>query len=184
MQTLQNFIVTETCHVLGLGPTLNDYKEADETTIGVNDIWRFRHSDYVVCVDPPNRWEPERKLGILMAKPRAFFTQYPSWKPLVHNYFPITLAKGCGFTSELDSERICKSTNSAYVAAVIAYKLGAKKIILWGVDLNGHQNLGRQNMLNISIKHFINLRNELKARGVELKVGSKNSFMYSALHPL
>ena len=39
-------------HVLGLGPGIANYVNYDHIpTVGVNDIWRYHHTDYVVCID-------------------------------------------------------------------------------------------------------------------------------------
>ena len=65
--------------------------------------------------------------------------------------------------------------NSPYVAIQVAAKLGAKTIVLHGVDLNEHKTLSK--FLNGTIARYLTLGTALQAHGIELYVGSSKSFL-------
>ena len=156
--------------VLGLGPSLAHYRPRPHITIGVNDIFRHHATDFVVVVDPPGRFTPDRKQTIIQSTPRAFFTSYTDWHGMVQNIRILQLAPGRGRLVELDTPKICFSNNSTFVATVMAYKMGAKKINLFGVDLTTHPSLGRDRMLVVAVHEFTNLGHALAHRGVEIHV--------------
>lgn len=163
-------------HVLGLGESLSKYVADGSKTIGCNDIWNYVQTDYVVCVDKPTCFsnEPERMKGIINGKQEKFFTHVKEWEGLVSNYSPIVLSKLRSDLSKLDSE-VPHSNNSAFVACVMAYKLGAKLIVMSGVDLKSHHKLGQDGVMKHAIRDFRNLQIELFSRGVELRVSSRVS---------
>ena len=64
--------------VLGLGASLAEFtadRASFDTTIGVNDIWARVQTDYVVCLDMPDRFTPERLQVMNACRPRAFYSQ-------------------------------------------------------------------------------------------------------------
>ena len=46
--------------ILGLGESLKNFSPNGSVTIGVNDIYKHFPADYVVCVDTPDKFNPER----------------------------------------------------------------------------------------------------------------------------
>ena len=181
MTTLPNLIVTKNIDVLGLGSSLSEYKNTENTTIGVNDIYGKHKVDIVVCIDPPHRFEPDRKAIIQSGKQSAFYTQHFGWDKLVKNYVPITLAKGLGLYMGLDSPDVCKSNNSAYVACIMAYKLGAKCISMYGVDIIGHHQLGLPRNIETAVSHFKELKEALLKRKVVLRIGTEKSPLFELI---
>lgn len=166
--------------VLGLGESLVNYSPTDIETIGVNDIWKHFKSDHIVCVDKPNRFDINRQNIIMESRPKTFFTQLDEWRN-VHNFKKIEFAIGRGKFDELDSDRICYGFSSPIVATVIAYKMGAKEIELFGVDFNTHPNF-IDYKLEKAIREFVLLKKELNKRGVVLKT-QPQSKLFSHFHP-
>jgi len=175
----QTFIVLNTiCHVLALGESLNTYiPNPEHSTIGVNDIFRKHKTNLLVVCDPMNRFTPERRQVIFNSRPDFLFTSFDDWK--VHpKYKRIQLAKGRGRLDDLDTPDVFPySNNSPFVACVIAYKLGAKKIILHGADFRTHPALSKPINLQRIKTDFSNLVALLSKRGVELNVSSPVSFL-------
>lgn len=155
--------------VLGLGESLVEYRPSGNITVGVNDIFRFHPVDYLVLVDPPERFmsEPNRYRAILEAAPKQFLCNR-HWP--VPNFKLITLASPRGSLQGLDSDKYCYSSNSPYVACIHAYKLGAKVIRLYGADFKTHTGLSNPSALKDVLKHFKALGDVLSARGVRLMV--------------
>jgi hypothetical protein len=164
-----------TIEVLGLGESLSEYKPNGNTTIGVNDIYSRVKTDYVVCVDTFEPFTHERLRTILNTKCKGFYTHLDCWKS-VQNYTEIKIHR----VAELDSELFRYSNNSPFVACILAYKLGAKKIILWGVDMNTHHALNG-NSRDKAISDYIKLKGDLKEKGCELVIGSPLSALHRIL---
>ena len=168
----------KTIHVLGTGPSLKYYKPDVNTTIGVNDIWKYHKTDHVVCVDMPKRFNKERLKVIVECDPLVFMTCYPdAWEPL-RNVKGLKLAPIRGSVDTLTNpKQICFSNNSAFVATVMAYHLGAKEIVLYGVDFTGHHDLSQPQKQKRAIQDFVKLLHALDKRGVKLMVSSKDSLL-------
>jgi len=169
--------------VLGLGETLNHYQNDGSTTIGVNDIQRYHSTDYVVCVDHTTVFNAERLQGIKNSKCIGFYTQLEDWNNLVQNVNIIEFNRGRGLIDGLDSDRFCYSNNSPYVACILAYKLGAKKIVLWGVDFNDHPHLNGS-AREKSFRDYKELQKALNKRGVSIYCGHEDSYLSTILRPL
>lgn len=159
-----------TTHVLGLGESLKEYKTDSNLTIGVNNIHSFVKTDYVVCIDQPHVFKEDRLNTILKTKCKGFYSHIDKWNHL-DNFNLIKFNSGRGTLNGFDSDKFCYSNNSTYVAVVLAYKLGAKNIVLHGVDFRTHKNF-RGNSFKRAIMDFRNLSIELNRRGVNLFVGS------------
>lgn len=171
----------KTIEVLGLGATLKNYQPSKNITIGVNDIWKKVSTDYVVCVDLPRVFSRARQLDIMLSNPAGFYSSRIEWKDKVKNFRFMELASGSGFLKELDSDKFCWSNNSTYAATVLAFKLGANKIILHGVDFNNHHAFSKPKNQEKALKDFKNLHDALKSRGVRLYVGSRESKLSEVL---
>lgn len=166
-------------HVLGLGETLEDFTPDGSMTIGVNDIHSRVKTDFVVCVDNPKAFNKERLKTIRETECEGFYTHVEDWKS-VKNYKPFEMASIRGRLDELDSEKFCYSTSSPFVACVLAYKMGAKQIVLWGVDYMSHQAF-KDHRRDTVLRHFKDLQKEFNKRGVELFVGDSFSYLSTFL---
>lgn len=164
-----------TIEILGLGESLSEYVPNGNITIGVNDIHSRIKTDYVVCVDVHEAFNRERLEVIKETKCKGFYSQLDCWQ-LLPNFNKISLSRICELN---DVDKFRCSNNSPFVACVLAYKLGAKKIVLWGVDFRTHQHLKDASFLR-ALDHYKWLKSELKKNGCDLVIGST----YSALHSL
>lgn len=111
---------------------------------------------------------------IVKSTPLKFFTNRKEWEN-VKGYQFINLAQVRGSLKELRSDKVCYSNNSPFVACVMAYKMGAKEIVLHGVDLVDHHALSKTEQFARAINDFKNLNNELKRDRVKMLVSSKYS---------
>jgi hypothetical protein len=170
-------------HILGLGESLIYYEPDGAVTIGVNDIYRYHKADYIVCVDLPRVFTEERLNIITGSRPKEFITLFPEWCA----YYPKTttrlISKAPAFRkfSFIDSHLYPCSNNSPFVATIHAYRLGAKEIILHGVDLKNHHALSREKTLAKAMKEYKLLNQEFQKREVKLYVGNYFSALSSFL---
>lgn len=165
--------VTSTVHVLGLGESLAEYAPDGCTTIGVNDIHSRVQTDYVVCVDHPKAFTAERQRTILQTDCKVFFSHVKEWNS-VRNFRMIDIAPGRANLLHLHGDKIVCGTSSPYVAAVIAYRSGAKRIVLHGCDYRTHPNF-KSSSLDQVRNHFHELSRKFSERNVQLFVGSNYS---------
>ncbi len=156
--------------VICCGESSKDYVNTGNVTVGVNDCYRIYPVDYLVCVDLPKAFSKERLRQILNSRPIKFYSFLNEWKPLMKTYEKITLANGSGNLKQLNTDKVCYSNNSAFVAVVMAYKLGAKEINLYGADFNTHPNFKDANNLKKTLKEFKELNKLLSLNGCKLMV--------------
>ncbi len=156
--------------ILGLGESLSLYdKDRFDLSIGCNDIWSRVKTDYVVCVDEPTRFSPERLRAIQTSEPISFYSHLNSWsergdfiKITLQSYYP-------SYICDLDVPDLPKSLCSPFVACAVAYKFHSpSEIHLFGVDLITHPHLSK-NIERIKL-HFLNLKRALNGKGILLIV--------------
>jgi len=176
--TYLNFAVMK-IDVLGLGESLKFYKPDGDVSIGVNDIWTRHQPDYVLCADVPSAFSAKKASETRMANCKGFYSQCLEWSD-IPNFRLLEFAGSRGSLQELDSEKFCYSNNSTYIACVLAYKLGAKKIVMHGVDFVDHPVFNGTSR-DKAVSDFKQLNDALRARGVELYVGNKYSFLSNFL---
>lgn len=170
-------------HILGLGPTLKTYleNEPEGTTWGVNDIGKKYPVDYLVIVDKPPRFPPDRMMWIKLAKPVKLWTPWDDWA-WHKSFHQFHLARYAGYLPSLDNpEEVCFSICSPYVATVLAHQDGAEEITLHGVDIADHWELGDPSKTARVLRDFEVLRKELNKRDKVLQVSSKLSALSSVL---
>jgi hypothetical protein len=170
-----------TIHVIGKGESKEFFKHDGNITIGVNDVNKWIKTDHIVVVDPMcNHKEGHRTYKNSNA---MFWSQNEDNRNYVKNFTLIELARGRGVLDEFDSNRFVYSITSPFVAVHLAYKLGAKNIVMWGVDFNTHPNFDTDSLRNRALKDFGNLRKKLNERGVKFYVGHEMS-MFSSILPV
>lgn len=163
--------------VCGCGTSLLGFEKfhQDYLTIGVNDVSALFTPTYLLVTDHQGKFQPQRRKDLVnKSEAKHLFTCSKGWRHKSMVYFEL----GSKALKHLDHwSRIDHFVNSPYVAANLAYKLGAKNIGIIGVDfLNGHfynikdgqHPIVRQKYLKRVIEAFRILHIELKKRGVGL----------------
>lgn len=170
-----------TIHVIGKGESKEFFKHDGNITIGVNDVNKWIKTDHIVVVDPMDAYKEQHET--YRSSKAMFWSQNEDNKNYVKNFTLIELARGRGVLDEFDSDRFVYSITSPFVAVHLAYKLGAKNIVMWGVDFNTHPNFDTDSLRNRALKDFGNLRKKLNERGVNFYVGHEMS-MFSYILPI
>jgi hypothetical protein len=168
-----------TIHILGLGETLEDFVPDGNITIGVNDIHSRFKSDYVVCVDCFRAFTPERMKVIRETRCKGFYSHLDEWRN-VQNFNKVIPIMPRGSVEKIDEDGLVYSVISPFVACVLAYKMGATKIVLWGVDLMSHPQVKDQ-LREIALKDLRKLNKVLNEKGVEMYVGDDFSYLSTFL---
>ncbi len=170
-----------TIHVIGKGESKKFFKHDGNVTIGVNDVNKWIKTDHIVVVDPMDNLKEMHKT--FRNSNAMFWSQNEDNRNYVKNFTLIELARGRGVLDDFDSDRFVYSITSPFVAVHLAYKLGAKNIVMWGVDFNTHPNFDTDSLRNRALKDFGNLRKKLNERGVNFYVGHEMS-MFSSILPI
>jgi len=141
-------------------------------TIGTNDIGRLFDPDYLVVVNPPAQFRPERWSYVEQSRARAVFSQLDlplARAPLVR--FRLGRFGEAGFE---EPDILHYTQNSPYVAVGLALFLGARRIGLIGVDFTDHHFFARTGphllmpQLDQIDREYGRLKDACAARGVEL----------------
>lgn len=148
----------------------------NQIIIGVNDIGRLLTPNYLLVVNPSSSFNENKKQSIINTKASYFFTQYQNdWNEL--NDKKILIKLGTNTLSNLDNpEKIDFSKDSPFMAVILAYKMGASKIGLIGVDFtpnhfhdkDGTHLLVKRNLFPIIDQNYNNLFNALQQRNIQL----------------
>jgi SAM-dependent methyltransferase len=176
MRNLASFSNThlgETILVCGCGQSLNELQQPERfITIGVNDIGRRFHPDYLVVVNPPDQFSGDRFHYVKTSAAKFLFTQLDLGLSR-ENIIKFDLGKENG-TDWSNPDILHYTQNSPYVALCLALHMGAKRIGLIGVDFTDHHffaptgthSLAPQ--FQIIDQQYARLYEAIKARGLEV----------------
>lgn len=137
LASFKNIHKGETIIVCGCGSSLNDLTHPERfITIGVNDVGRRFHPDYLVILNPPRQFAGDRFHYVRTSQAKYLFTQLDigSVQPPVVR-FQLGEKGGTDFS---DPNVLHYTENSPYVALCLAVHMGAARIGLTGVDFTDH----------------------------------------------
>lgn len=158
--------------VLATGPSLNRWKPDGNITVGVNKIIMRYKVNHLLIVDVAGSFPMDLRKKVATEPYDQFHTFLEhEWSPFVPkdkmNVFELLHPRG---STDLDSDKMPHSVNSAFCAAALAFKLGATIIDLYGVDFIGHNTLKGDQVLKRIKTDFLALQSALVTRGVSLRV--------------
>jgi len=93
----------ESIVVCGCGESLNNVPVKPACiSLGVNDVGRHFDPDYLVVVNPPAQFPPDRRRAITESRAGAVFTQFADWRLQHAPRVPIVLGAygGADFTNQ------------------------------------------------------------------------------------
>lgn len=162
--------------VAGCGSSLNYYTDfSNNYVIGVNDIERILTPDFLVVVNDVRTFMRGRWDYVKESLSPVIFSHMDNPGPITRSSNLVKLQIGERNNPRLDQFAVVDHTmNSPYMAIIIAYQLGAKKIAMVGVDFTQDHFFSNTGTHKLS-KHVKNmdhefsvLRNELEKRGVKV----------------
>lgn len=146
----------------------------DFITIGVNDVPALFDPTYMLVTDHPNRFNENRQKLVNNNKAKYLFTCVKGWRHPNIVHFDLG-KKGAANLNVPD--KVDHFLNSPYTAVNVAYKLGARKIGLIGVDFteghfyspkDGKHSLDRMNYISDISGGYRYLNDELIKNGAVL----------------
>jgi predicted glycosyltransferase involved in capsule biosynthesis len=124
----------ETIIVCGCGESLNLLEQPERfVTIGVNDVGRRFHPEYLVVVNPRRQFSGDRFRFVESSQSRYLFSQFDDLA--VPHPQLVTFQLGTRGGTDFSNPDVLHFTqNSPYVALCLAIHMGAARIGLIGVD--------------------------------------------------
>lgn len=177
-----------TVSIVACGESAKDWNKIPvDLSIGVNDAWKFGFpTDYLVVVNSPFKFHPrldnkytDRLKVITDSKPKRFFCHNINWKKWLPKAELLSFRP---FIGTYRKGRIYSSKTSPFVAITLAASLGAKEIILWGIDMTNHQTYspGKRGF-NIEFEYYKLLFEQLQQAGVKVWIGDQNTVLKGIL---
>ncbi|NBU97817.1 MAG: hypothetical protein EBS19_06335, partial [Spirochaetia bacterium] len=166
----------ETFIVAGCGSSINLYDDFSKYyVIGVNDVERILTPDFLVVVNDHRTFMRGRWDYVKNSLSPVIFSHLDDPGPINRSSRLSKIKIGSRNSPNLDNlSAVDYTMNSPYMAVIIAYQLGAKKIGMVGVDFTqdhffantGTHKLSKH-LKNIDQEYLI-LKNHLEARGVKV----------------
>jgi Glycosyl transferase family 2/Glycosyl transferases group 1 len=123
--------------VCGCGASLKHLISPERfITIGVNDVGRLFHPDYLVVLNPRHQFRQDRFHYVETSRSRAIFTQLELG--IQHPHIVRIRLGQRGGVDLTDPKVLHFTRNSPYLAMCLAMRMGAKRIGLIGVDFTDH----------------------------------------------
>lgn len=172
--------------VCACGVSLNDYTNFNNhVTIGVNDAGKQVWCKYLVVVNEPSTFKFKRWPDVQSNNSEFVFTHLSNL-PIDNPERRVVVNLGKYEGIDLDNYGfIDYTTNSPYMAIVIAYQMGAKKIALVGVDFTENHFFGETGRHQIMREiervkeQYSNLGKALVEKGIKIANLSKTSLIES-----
>lgn len=137
-----------TAFVIGCGETGPEWiNHPCDLSIGCNDVRKFgKDPDWLVLIDSKNGFKREQNRVEIISRTKAqrVFTNGPTWKAEFPHYEQLRLQM---FSKHLKKGHVYSSKSSPFVALSLAFNMGAKNVVLFGVDYRTHALLKRGNKL-------------------------------------
>jgi len=160
--------------VIGTGPSVKLFTGEQpiefDTTIGVNDVWKYVKTNVLVVLNPEKDFTPDRLKIIKDSHPCKFFSQIVNWD-YRNDFRQIRLRPGYpDLILRLKGPEYEKSYCSPFVAVQIAYReYYADEIHLFGIDMTNHPHLNGELCAKIR-KHFTLLKRALAENNCQMVV--------------
>lgn len=163
--------MNELVTIVALGETARDWIPRGHS-IGVNDSWRWgKPTDSLLVCNRPVEFKGDRLQIITSSKPTNFYSHKSNWAYTFPNWKKINL---CSWYGVLNKGMHYSSNTSPFIAMTLAYNMGAKDIILWGVDFSSHHIWNNTNPYTYKeIEAYMDLVVALKEQNVNVWMGKK-----------
>jgi len=126
------------CDIVACGSSAKHWNGSGYS-IGVNDSFKWGHKiNDLIVVNHPGKFsnEPDRFKTIVESKPDRFISHTWMWKAHFPDMIKIHPSK---YHVRIRQGNYYSSVTSPFVAISHAFNIGAKEIVLWGVDFIDHR---------------------------------------------
>lgn len=154
------------CSIIALGETGRLW-DGKGFSIGVNDAWKFRPTDALVCVNVFLD-NAARHKTVSESRPAAGFYSSNTRMWVNHpNYIPMDNLRK--FEGKYVKGELYYRHTSTFIAITLAAKLDYTEIVLYGHDLTNHKHV-KSRILEGEIKSTLELVMELEKHGIKVYI--------------
>jgi hypothetical protein len=122
-------------NIIGCGETGANW-DGTGHSIGVNDCWKFgKPTDLLMVLNRRSTFTPDRIKIIEDSKPKDFYCNLEEWRRSFNDMKLITTTR---WNNAFINDVIYHSKTSPFCAMSLAYNLGFRTLVLWGVDFQTH----------------------------------------------
>ena len=160
----------ETFIIAGCGSSINHYTDFSKYyVIGLNYIERILTPDFLVVVNDCRTFMRGRWEYVKESLSPVIFSHLDDPGPITRSAHLSKIKTGNRNSPNLDNLSVVDyTTNSPYMAIIIAYQLGAKKIGMVGVDFTQDHFFSNTGAHKLS-KHIVSIDNEYSVLRAELE---------------
>lgn len=168
--------------IVGCGDSAKEWFNTQcDLSIGVNDCVKWGHEvDYLMCLNAPWKFQARKendyndRLTIIKnSKPKKFITCIDEWR----KYFPAAESINPRLFGKWATKgNLYHTKTSTFCAMSYAFNLGAKDIILWGVDFLNHSGLkpGRRET-DFEIEEYARFADMIDKQGTKVWIGNSET---------
>lgn len=162
--------------IVATGDSAQDWTSNGQS-IGCNDAFKFgKPLDSLLICNRPETFSEERRKTILATNPKEFYSHKSNWLPYFPQWKKIRLHTWAGTLHQYnrnDGPHAYSSNTSPIIAITLAYNLGAKEIIIWGVDFQNHKIFHQGNPeTKREVNVYLQVFEQLKEKGVQVWRGA------------
>ncbi len=166
--------MSEVVTIVGCGESARNWIPRGHT-LGVNDSWRWgKPTDSLLVCNRPVEFKQDGRLEIITSSnPKTFYSHKSNWAYAFPDWKKISLVQWYGV---IRRGQQYSSNSSPFIAISLAWNLGAKDIILWGVDFMNHKTFNPGNPYrDKEVEVYMQLIGALKEEGVRVWLGANNT---------
>jgi hypothetical protein len=157
--------------IIGCGDSAKDWHKVPcDYSLGVNDAFKFGYAfDGIILANWPVKF-PSHRLNIIKNTPvKTCFASVDQWSTWFPNMVKIRLNTWDGHLYPERKDEFTCSQTSPIIALSMAYKMGAKDIILWGVEFSTHNLFHKDNpQTKNELRAYKGIIDSLKREGVNV----------------
>lgn len=159
--------------IVATGKSFQNWEQHD-FSIGVNDCWKLgKPTDALLVCNRPEQFASDRFEIIKSSTPKEFYSHKSNWAEYFPKWKKLNLVQWYG---TINPNQVYSSNTSSFIALSLAYNLGAKKIIMWGVDLMDHHIYNPFNpQTKREVDTHLELIRALNEKGVEVFLGASGT---------
>ena len=162
--------------IVATGNSAKDW-QSNGYSIGVNDCWKWgKPTDGLLICNRPAEFRGERMAIIQKSTPKDFYSHKSNWAEYFPHWKKIRLHVWNGTLHSwprTDGPSAYSYNTSPIIAITLAYNLGAKEIIIWGVDFVNHHLFNSDNPeTKREVKAYSQVFEQLKEKGVSVYRGA------------
>lgn len=176
-----------TWNIIGCGESAAQW-DGHGLSIGVNDCEKAGHRvGALILVNQPEEFRGERMETIVQTGAQKIYCHDEAvywWKKIFPHVTVMEPFKRWGGQFRTDKQTIYHSDTSPFIAMSLAFRLGARELVLWGVDFQTHHIYQPGKIHHRGeIERYQKMAFQMKMAGCPVYLGAKGSALNLPVKP-